>query len=92
MAGKAILGRSRPSSAASRLQSLNLFGNTLTGAIPPELGSLSQLQYPLGGTLTGAIPSGSASRLQWLDLHDDDPARTRQPLAVAISESVGQYP
>ncbi|MCY4674825.1 MAG: leucine-rich repeat domain-containing protein, partial [Bacteroidetes bacterium] len=52
---------------------LDLRNNFLTGAIPPELGSLTQLQrlYLFGNSLTGAIPPelGNLTQLQvlWLE-------------------------
>ena len=56
-----------------RATSLDLSANQLSGEIPPELGSLSNLEWlDLNGSrLSGEIPSelGSLSNLERLDLH-----------------------
>ena len=58
--------------AEGRVDSLSLVGNNLTGSIPPELGSLSNLEYLLlvRNQLTGPIPAelGSLSNLEHLSL------------------------
>ena len=54
---------------------LHLHDNSLSGAIPVELGSLSQLEHLTlwGNSLTGAIPSelGNLSKLEWLWLQNN---------------------
>jgi len=58
--------------ADGRVDSLILWANSLTGEIPPELGSLSDLEVLLLGSnsLTGEIPPelGDLSNLDWLVL------------------------
>ena len=58
--------------ADGQVDTLSLRGNYLAGEIPPELGSLSNLELLLLGdnSLTGEIPSelGDLSNLEWLDL------------------------
>ena len=55
-----------------RVTQLSLRGNRLTGAIPPQLGSLTQLVRLVidDNLLSGLIPPelGNLSQLQWLDL------------------------
>ena len=79
-----------------QLQELSLSRNSLSGPIPSELGSLPQLQsylYLGSNTLTGSIPPelGSLPRLQGLNAvrqypYRVDPARARQPRAVATAD------
>ena len=75
------------SGSPSRVTELELSGRGLTGAIPPELGQLSQLQYlSLGhNQLTGRIPPelGQLSQLQELHLCCNQ-------LAGAIPAELGQ--
>ena len=56
-----------------RVTSLNLRGNLMSGEIPPELGSLSNLEWLdlSSNQLSGEIPPelGSLSNLRWLDLN-----------------------
>ena len=55
---------------------LNLFGNSLTGPIPAELGNLASLQYLRlsGNDLTGPIPPelGKLASLKWLSLSSNN--------------------
>ena len=61
------------SSAPSRVTELNLSRRGLTGSIPPQLGSLTNLERLdlHRNQLTGSIPTqlGSLSNLQYLNLH-----------------------
>ena len=72
------------------LAGLGLGDNNLTGMLPPELGSLSQLQRLLlqSNTLTGAIPPelGSLSQLQWLELFDNTLSGAIPPELGSLSQ------
>ena len=67
--------------AQGRVDSLKLHGNQLSGAIPPELGNLANLEYLVLGAnqLSGPIPKelGNLSNLEQLGLF--------------INQSVGGY-
>ncbi len=62
--------------ANGRVTGINLFGNDLTGVIPAELGSLSNLEYLTlqSNRLTGAIPAelGNLTNLKSLALGSND--------------------
>ena len=57
---------------SGHVRNLVVYGNQLTGSIPPELGSLSNLRYlnVSGNQLSGSIPPelGRISDLEWLHL------------------------
>ena len=66
-----------------------LNNNALTGSIPPELGSLTNLSYLMlnNNALTGSIPAelGDLAALRSLSLGSNEPqrldsGRTRQPV------------
>ncbi len=60
-------------SGDGRVDALVLWGNSLTGEIPPELGGLSNLDilWLWDNSLTGEIPPelGNLASLEWLDLN-----------------------
>ena len=61
--------------AQGRVAGLNLYRNELSGAIPPELGGLANLERLalIGNALSGAIPPelGDLANLEWLYLRDN---------------------
>ena len=78
-----------------RMIALDLSDNQLSGGIPPELGSLPNLQSLVlsGNQLSGEIPPelGSLPNLQGLHLHDnqlsgEDTVGTGKPLQPAMAE------
>ena len=70
---------------SDRVTSLSLYYNQLSGAIPPELGNLTALQYLYlsGNQLSGAIPPeiGNLTALTWLYL-DHNPFSGEVPTVL----------